>query len=549
VLWAAACMLCLSMPPTVNAATAQTTLQGNRILLVTSAQDAGMALADILAEIYDADVSIKDPDSYDPLIDEYYYDGLVYLGADYYKPPKQGLVEDVQNTRKPVLWLGYHGWLLDPDYLAAKGIMLHDRHRGPISNLDFGGEIAMEPREVAIVDSKPDSVLYWVIDADGQRSPGAVHAGNLTYVAYVPEFDLYGAELAPLLAAIRSAFGNAVPPRSPEQPPYAARVKKARADRFRTGIHLPVYVARTTDTTAGYDADQWHANLMRIKRSGAEWVNVVRTYYMHDLKASTVEADPALTPTLDSLANIVADAHKLGLLVRLHPAINLVERSPLEWHGMIRPADRKRWWASFSAKMRELAGFARTHEIESLMLGTEFTSMQHDGADWRRLIEMVRNDVGYPGLIGYGVNYNSLDIDWLDALDFFSISAYWPLSETRDPKLPALMRSWRSIDKQLRRWKNAHPAIPLELGEIGYVSQPYASVLPFSWKAHKGEQQDLGEQLTCYESVREFLKTASYISGVHFFASTAEDTEPDSLGYTPFGKPAEKVMDDIIKMR
>jgi hypothetical protein len=547
-----ACLLCLAEPAgagITGSGQPVAALRGNRLVLVTSAPQAGRALADILTELYKTDVTVKNVGSYDPLIDEYYYDGLIYLGAEYYQPPKQGLVDDVQRTRKPVLWVGYHGWLLDPAFLAAKGIMIRDQHKGPMTQVISATTLAMEPKEATVTEAKDKSVLYWLADANGERTPGAVHAGNFTFVPYVPDIDLYAAEFGPLLGAIRAAFGDAVPPPSAAPPDYTRRIEAARADTFRTGVHLPVYVAKTTEQAAGYDSDQWHANLMRIKQSGAEWVNLVRTYYMDNVSASAVKVDSALTPTLESLANIVSDAHKLGLLVRLHLAINLEDRKPLEWHGMIHPSDRPGWWRSFGATVRELAEFARDHDVESLMLGTEFTSMQHDTAEWRKLIDMVRNDVGYRGLIGYGVNYNSLDIEWLDALDFFSISAYWPLSKTRDPKLATLMQSWRSIDKQLRRWKNAHRAIPLELGEIGYVSQPYASVLPFSWKAHKGEQQDLSEQLTCYESVRDFIETAPYIGGVHFFASTAEDTDPNSLGYTPFGKPAEKVMDEIIHMR
>ena len=30
-------------------------------------------------------------------------------------------------------------------------------------------------------------------------------------------------------------------------------------------------------------------------------------------------------------------------------------------------------------------------------------------------------------------------IEWFDALDFVSVSAYWPLSRTRDPDLPTLL--------------------------------------------------------------------------------------------------------------
>jgi len=524
-------------------------LEGNRILIVTTTHEGGRALADVLSELYGADVAVETSAAYSPWIDEHSSDGIVYLGADYYARPKPGFLADVRRTRKPVLWLGYHAWLLGDDFLMSKGLVIHDRYTSLMTSVALDPPVSIPPTEATAVESLGAPVLFWLTDARDTRTPGALHGGNLTYLSYVPRVDLYAAEFAPLLMTMRDAFGRARPPRIPRRPDYATRIEAARRDTFRTGIHLPVYAARTTDHSVGYDAEQWHANLVRIKRSGAEWVNIVRTYQMADVKASVVEADPVLTPTLESLADITADAHKVGLLVRLHMAVNLIGHRPNEWHGMISPADRRRWWASYDARVRELAEFATTHEIESLMLGTEFTSMQHDVADWRRLIAMLRDEVKYPGLIGYGVNFNSLNVEWLDALDFFGISAYWPLAADRDPDLDTLMHSWDEIDTTLRRWKAAHSRVPLELGEIGYVSQPYASVLPFSWKSHKGDQQSLTEQLRCYESVLRFLTTATYVSGVHFFASTAEDLEPGSRGYTPFGKPAERVMNAIMAMR
>ena len=524
-------------------------LRGNRLLIVTSEGESGENLSRLLAEMYGAQVTTKAMGDYDPFIDEYYYDGFVYLGSDYYAHPKQGFLDDMAHTEKPVLWVNYHVWLLDAGFLKSKGIEIRDEHLPSLNRVVLHRTITRAPTDATLVKSSRDAVLYWLEGSGHERIPGAVHSGNFTYVSYLPHMDLFAVDFGPFLAAIRAAFGARKPPRTPKAPDYERRVEKARLDSFRTGIHLPVYVAETTDKVPGYDSDLWHANLMRIKESGAEWVDLVRTFYQKDLHASTVYADSKLTPTLKSLGNIVADAHRLGLLVRLHIAINLVERGPLEWHGMIRPNDAQKWWNSFDAAVRETAAFARRHEVESIMLGTEFTSMQEDGDRWRELIRMVREDIRYKGLTGYGVNYNSPNVQWLDALDFFSISAYWPLSERRDPDLKTLMESWRIIDKKLRWWKKSHAAISLELGEVGYVSQPYASVLPFSWKANKGQQQSMAEQLSCYESLRRFLAQAEYIGGVHIFASTAEDDQAGSVGYTPFGKPAERVVEEIFKLR
>ena len=94
-----------------------------------------------------------------------------------------------------------------------------------------------------------------------------------------------------------------------------------------------------------------------------------------------------------------------------------------------------------------------------------------------------------------------------------------------------------------------HPSLRVEFTEVGYSSQLYSSVYPFSWKSSKAETQSLTEQLQSYRSLHQFLKREPKIKGVHIFASTEEDDDPASIGYTPFGKPAEKVVKQIMQIR
>ena len=89
----------------------------------------------------------------------------------------------------------------------------------------------------------------------------------------------------------------------------------------------------------------------------------------------------------------------------------------------------------------------------------------------------------------------------------------------------------------------------MEFTEVGYVSQPYSSVLPFSWKAHRGRRQSLSEQKEAYLSLLRYLRDQPKIAGIHIFASTEEDDVPENIGYTPFGKPAEYVVNDILRLR
>jgi len=529
-----------------------TVLTGNRFLIITPDADSGNHLLEILQELYGADVVIKAMDDYNPVIDERAFDAFIYYGGEYKKLPGQGFIDDMERTSKPVLWINYHGWMLNKKFLDAKGINILPQHDyTSYIEVEMQEVFSLKPTDTTLMESKPEKIIYFLRSKSGELIPGAVHTDNYTFVGYSPTLDIFAPDIYPFLMAIRAAFGNVPAPVSANKISlsYSERIAAARQDVFRTGVHLPVYVESSYGPWFGYDSDKWHKNLVRIKQSGAEWVNLVRTFYQSDVHSSDIHADEKLTPGLDALENIIQDAHELGLMVQLHLALNLKKRRLNDWHGMIRPQDRQQWWSNYQALVLEVAEFSKRNEVEALIIGTEYVSMEPDEKNWRALIGKVREQAQFSGMLGYGANYSSLDINWVDELDFFGISAYWPLSEHRDPDLQTLNQSWSLINKKLGSFMDKHPSLRVEFTEVGYASQPYSSVLPFSWKPHKGKAQSLTEQLQCYRALHKFLKNAPKIKGAHFFASTAEDDDPNSIGYTPFGKPAEKVMKQIIQIR
>ena len=547
--------LCVAVPP-VSASTKSLaspdnglSRSGEKILIISSDVNSGERLAKILQELYHAKVTVKTMDEYTPLIDEASYDGIVYFGRDYSKAPGRDFIHDIEKTGKPVLWINYHSWMLDKEYLQSKGLIIQDKHVSLYTEILMNEGYHLSKRDITLMKSAPDKVIYYLRSNSGNMTPGAIHIDNITFVSYAPDLDVLSSGFYPFLVAIRSVF-DALPSGTGKKPlNYLERIAKARKDNFRTGVHLPVYVASSENAQIGYDSDKWHENLIRIKQSGAEWVNLVRTFYQTDIHSSDLHADKYLTPRLYTLKNIIHDAHALGLLVQLHIAVNLKVRGPNDWHGMIDPDDQKQWWAAYQSAVLETAAFSKRNEVEALVIGTEYTALQSDEQHWRTLIKNIKQQTHYPGMIGYAVNYNTLEISWLDALDFLGISAYWPLSEDRDPNIKTLNASWSRIEKRLDKWMARHPGLRVEFTEVGYASQPYASVYPFSWKPHKGQAQDLSEQLLCYQSLYHFLVNDPKIKGVHIFASTAADDDPNSIGYTPFGKPAEKVLRQIMHIR
>ena len=523
---------------------------GNRVLIITSDIDSGKRLGKILQELYTAEVVVKSAKEYTSFIDEAAFDAFVYYGVEYSQLPSQNFIDDMERTSKPVMWLNYHGWTLNKEYLGSKGISILDQHDSSFNKVKMKNVFTLTYTDTTYTESSPEKVIYFLQSPSGEKIPGAVHTGNYTFVTYSPNLDIFTSEFYPFLMAIRATFGNTpFPAANKTHLSYLERISVGRKDDFRTGVHLPVYVASSQGSLVGYESDKWHENLVRIKQSGAEWVNLVRTYYQTDIHSADIHVDEHLTPSLVTLKNIIHDAHELGLFVQIHMAINLKNRGPDDWHGMISPDNQSQWWEAYQGLALDMAAFSRKNGVEALIIGTEFTALQSDEKKWRTLINAIKQQAQYPGMLGYGVNYNSLDLTWMDALDFLGISAYWPLSEDRAPDMQTLNRAWTRIHKKLRTWMARHPDVRIEFTEVGYSSQPYSSVFPFSWKPHKGQTQSLTEQLHSYRSLYQFLEREPKIKGVHIFASTEEDDDPDSLGYTPFGKPAEKVLQQIMHIR
>jgi hypothetical protein len=529
-------------------------MAGNRVLVIAPLEAHAEAhqLSEVVASLLPLDIQVSTDQDYAPGIDERFYDGFIYLGSRYGKVPKDGFLEDMARTAKPVLWIGYNAWLLEKPALKTNGIRIRDKHSDIFDLIVTYATAQLPPTDTTWVEAPIDRVISWLYDPSRLHSmPGVVHIDHFTYISYFPSLKPSAPDFGAFRAAMVATFGRD-PPASMPLPSFEQRVEAARADTYWTGVHLPIYVSQGNAQVVGYDSDQLHDNLLRIRDSGGEWVTISQIYYQDGIRASHIHADPQLTPRFESIQNIVRDAQKLGLRVRLSPIINITEaiRAPGEWRGLIRPKMQSAWWSNYRELILAAARFARDNRIESLNIGAELSAMQQDQVQWRELVETVRTEAGYTGLIGYQVNYDDqsrASLTWADALDYLGIAAYWPLAGDRDPNLQELRDSWQEIGEQLDRWLENQSVKRLEFSEIGYVSQPYTSVHPYSWKPHRGGNQSPQEQLKCYDALEWFLARYPQVSGVHFFASTEEDLDPNSTGYSPFGKPAEEVMKRILR--
>lgn len=526
-----------------------------RVLVIASDTSQQMVrdLVGFLGREYPVSIKAITPDAYTPLIDEQLYDGFVYLGDDYYTAPGDSFYFDMSRTSKPVLWINYHAWNFDAETQTRIGMSFQDQHSSAFTTINFRGMAPLIYSDTSFLEvRRPARVLYWLFSDDLSNSlPGAAISGNKTFVSYLPDFRIHAPGFLAFKLAADETFtdlkAGAFLPDSPAQ-----RLATARADEFRAGVHLPFVHEGIGGDPIRYDSDEFHPRLLRVKDIGADWITISQTFFQDGVRGDEPAKDPIGTASLAELGNLVDDAHRVGLLVRLSVIVNLTEesRGPGDWRGYIRPKDHNAWWAAYRAIVLDAAQFAKDNGVESLNVGAELNRMQTDEDEWRALVSAVREEVGYEGLVGYQVNFDGFDtMTWGDALDYLSVAAYWPLAQTRSPDLGVLFAAWQQVGRDLDIWMQNHPDIDLEFGEIGYASQPYASMFPFSWKPNLAGQLDEIEQLLCYIALEHFLVRHPAISGVGVFASTENDLLPGNIGYSPFGKPAGEVVWRLMRLR
>jgi hypothetical protein len=252
------------------------------------------------------------------------------------------------------------------------------------------------------------------------------------------------------------------------------------------------------------------------------------------------------TPQAQKLAAAIADAQGRGLSAGLDPFLSEPGGSQRHWFS---PGDPGAWFASYGARMAELAAWAEAHGVDELIAGSELSLLFEDEAGWRGVIAQIRG--GFSGHVTISSTWPDYELlRFWDALDSIGISAYFPL---------AFADWYESIDAYAAAWElhHAHLAAvaqawgkPVTFVEVGYPATPVAATMP--WDYDWSRPLDQGRQWTCFEALRtvwsrEPLLRRFAIWGLSPAAIDARDT--NGRGFLPLGKPAEGAVRDLFTER
>jgi hypothetical protein len=264
--------------------------------------------------------------------------------------------------------------------------------------------------------------------------------------------------------------------------------------------------------------------------------------------ASAINIGPApggRTSTDEAVARAIDDAHARGLKVMLKPHVDLLDDT---WGGDIHPVDVSAWFGAYGEMILHYARLAAEHQVELLVVGTEFASLSGPGhyLDWTEIIAAVRSV--YPGPLTYAASQNEyLSVAFWQLLDYLGINVYFPLSDLEQPSTEELMAGWTAYDGSygrfnwlaaLEQWQSRWGK-PVIFTELGYRSVKYAARAPWDY-TFAAEFDGLVQSRAADAAIKVF-NNKQWLAGIFWWNWTAGDdgSDPANTDYTVLGKPAE----------
>jgi hypothetical protein len=302
---------------------------------------------------------------------------------------------------------------------------------------------------------------------------------------------------------------------------------------FQKGIAFPVW---------------WHEHycqaefgltaIQSIVDLGADWIQLVPTWYQEDHTASQIKRVEAKTTTDDCLTRAITAAHNNGLKVMLKPHVDSLDGFS---RGEIAPSESDTWFMGYEKMILHYADIAHENEVEILVIGTELKNMSvADYTErWQALIAEVHQR--YHNRLTYAANWSDYaQIGFWDDLDYVGIDAYFPLSDVDDPSREDILIGWQDYVYQEveRHWAEDIKAFalamdrPLIFTEIGYASQD--GVVRQPWREDNSQQPNPELQARLYEAALRTFWEQPYFKGLYWwFWDVQPDPRYEQTGYMP----------------
>jgi hypothetical protein len=340
-----------------------------------------------------------------------------------------------------------------------------------------------------------------------------------------------------------ACLGAAVLALAAARPTSAEAHQPAASRPFQEGISFATW------WSGQYATPEADYSLSLLASTGAEWVALIVTGYQKTPGSTTIDYTSTRTPTDDELAQVIRQAHSLGLRVMLKPHLDLEDEATTGWwRGHIgtyftTEAQWAAWFASYRAFITHYAQLAQQAGADQFVVGTELLGTTHRADDWRRVVADVR--AVYKGPIVYASLHSGEEtsITWWDAVDYIGVDAYYPLNDNPDenPTVEELEAAWAGPKATLSAL-SARYGKPVIFTEIGYRST--AGCTAFPWDSWRSGRINWVEQAAAYEAAFRQFYNEPWMAGMYWWFWPADPwaSGPCDTGYSPRQKPAEDIL-------
>lgn len=313
--------------------------------------------------------------------------------------------------------------------------------------------------------------------------------------------------------------------------------KEVQSHSIKTGINA-VY------SNDSFDIEQEKKAIQYLSDKGFDQISFNIRYFQESDTSSKINLEPI--PSFKDLSLLIHEAHKRKLNVILRP---LVDSKIKQSRHLFNPGNPDKWFLNYSLILENLETFSKKENVERLEIGVELDNILIKFP--KKFNELAKNSRKiYDGKISYAIGIyqeDSLLIKTASSLniDFLGIDYYVPLQNQEDTLIGFENNYY--LSKIL-----SHAKKPVVFSEVGYRSIGNAGKSP--WDHERKSGKNFSEQKSLYSGFFIALsklkrEEKKKIESVSFWikdkVNFSQDLfESDTLGYSPFGKPAEKIILD-----
>ncbi len=378
--------------------------------------------------------------------------------------------------------------------------------------------------------------------AGGPRTAGRIGVGPLLVGGLVIAAAAVWLTLLQIPGAAGSGESSAQPYPGAGSAPGAAAVAPAPAgpvpaagDLWYRGVALQMQ-------TGFGPVEAYRPLIAEIADLGADTVLLCTPGLVEHARAQGIFIDSRKTPSPEDFRDIILEAREMGLKVIVMPILLLTHPRGSEWRGVIEPPDWDDWWRQYREFIAHFANIARDAGADALIIGSELVSTEKYTAQWVRTIEIARKH--FPrGRLGYSANWDHYEpVQFWDKLDFVGMTSYYKLADRKGASVDEMIAKWKPIKADVLAWQRKIGK-PIVLTEVGWCSQLGAAMAPWNYYQNMhATPEGHEEQRRLYEAFMRVWADTPGVAGVIWWEWTGAEGGAEDFGYTPKGKPAEKLL-------